>query len=181
MQTFRSFFVIFSHFLSFSFLFVPFPFFLCSLCPLSGMSFRLFAPSISRRSHRRPFPGIWCRLFLLAAYLPSDSPLLSLCLLRLNLIRTSHLKHRPIFDASNADVAPLLSIYAGFFLLFTCGAIPFGCLWETFLMTTWRHYLMTKIHIFLLNYLHKSIFCCTFAAAKVFAIHIRRKWAPKKA
>ena len=150
MQTFRSFFVIFSHFLSFSFLFVP-------------------------------FPGIWCRLFLLAAYLPSDSPLLSLCLLRLNLIRTSHLKHRPIFDASNADVAPLLSIYAGFFLLFTCGAIPFGCLWETFLMTTWRHYLMTKIHIFLLNYLHKSIFCCTFAAAKVFAIHIRRKWAPKKA
>ena len=100
-----------------------------------SLIFLLFCPFSRHSMPVVPFGGIFAVRFASPVSLLRP-PLPSLCLLRPNLIRTSYPKHRPVFDASNADVAPSLSIYAGFFLLFTCGAIPFGCLRETFLMTT---------------------------------------------
>ena len=79
-----------------------------------------------------PFGGIFAVRFASPVFL-FRPPLPSLCFLRPNLIRTSHPKHRPVFDASNADVAPSLAympdflvVYCGaHFRLFTCGAISF--------------------------------------------------------
>lgn len=119
-------------FLSFSLIFLPFPSFLSRLS-LSPSFYVVYVhyPECHSGSLLRPLVGdliaalslafdagcsFWrhiCRQIRLSCLL--DSPLLSLYLLRPNLIRTSHPKHRPVFDASNADVAPSLSIYAGFF------------------------------------------------------------------
>ena len=137
MQTFCSFFVIFAHFpfflsLSSSFYVVYVHYPECHsgslLRPLVGDPIAALSPAFNAGCpfprHLMPvvpFGGIFAVRFASPVSL-FRPPLPSLCLLRPNLIRTSHPKHHPVFEASNADVAPSHSIYAGFF-----GAVYLRC------------------------------------------------------